>query len=127
MLPLDDDQPDEWEVLARLALVLQGAGATADPALVDDLMITSMVQGSVADETSPIHGRDADEILEALAPRRGPERILDFLLRTGPYGEGFGADPDGLSLDHAPRQPARRRPRRPRSPGCPTCCARPTG
>ncbi len=62
-------------------------------------MITSMVQGSVGDETSPIHGRDAEEILEALAPRRGPERILDFLLRTGPYGEGFGADPDGLSLE----------------------------
>ena len=99
ILPLDPDQPTEWEVLARLALVLQGAGATADPAIVDDLMVTSMVQGSVADETSPIHGRGLDEILEALAPRRGPERILDFLLRTGPYGEGFGADPDGLSLD----------------------------
>jgi anaerobic selenocysteine-containing dehydrogenase len=99
VLPLDPDQPTEWEVMARLALVLQGAGATADPALVDDLMITSMVQGSVGDETSPIHGRDVDEILEVLAPRRGPERILDFLLRTGPYGEGFGADPDGLSLD----------------------------
>ena len=63
-------------------------------------MITSMVQGSVADETSPIHGRDVDEILEAARPRgAGPERILDFLLRTGPYGEGFGADPDGSSLD----------------------------
>ena len=99
VLPLDADQPTEWEVLARLALVLQGAGATADPALVDDLMITSMVQGSVADETSPIHGRDVDEILEELSPRRGPERILDFLLRTGPYGEGFGGDPDGSSLD----------------------------
>ena len=99
VLPLDADQPTEWEVLARLALVLQGAGTTADPALVDDLMITSMVQGSVADETSPIHGRDVDEILEELGPRRGPERILDFLLRTGPYGEGFGGDPDGSSLD----------------------------
>ncbi|MEO7430413.1 MAG: molybdopterin oxidoreductase family protein, partial [Acidimicrobiales bacterium] len=41
----------------------------------------------------------ADEILATLAPRTGPERILDFLLRTGPYGEGFGGDPDGLSLD----------------------------
>ena len=71
VLPLDDDQPDEWEVLARLALLLQGAGATADPAIVDDLMITSMVQGSVADETSPIHGRDADEILEALGAAHG--------------------------------------------------------
>ena len=99
VLPLDDDQPSEWEVLARLALVLQGAGATADPALVDDLMITSLVQAAVGDETSPIHGRDVDEILGLLAPRTGPERILDLQLRTGPYGEGFGADPDGLSLD----------------------------
>ncbi len=100
VLPLDPDQPTEWEVLARLALVLQGAGAAADPAIVDDLMVTAMVQGSVGDETSPIHGREVDEVLAELAPRTGPERILDFLLRTGPYGEGFGADPDGLSLDH---------------------------
>jgi anaerobic selenocysteine-containing dehydrogenase len=37
--------------------------------------------------------------METLAARRGPERILDLMLRTGPYGDGFGADPDGLSLD----------------------------
>jgi len=99
VLPLDDGALDEWQVLARLALVLQGMGTQADPSVVDDLMISSMVQGSVADETSPVFGRDPDEVLAALAPRVGPERILDFLLRTGPYGEGFGRDPDGLSLD----------------------------
>ena len=37
VLPLDDDQLDEWEILARLALIVQGAGAAADPAIVDDL------------------------------------------------------------------------------------------
>jgi anaerobic selenocysteine-containing dehydrogenase len=99
VLPLDPDQLDEWEVLSRLALVLQGMGAAADPALVDDLMIASLVQSSVADDTSPIHDRDPDEVLALLAPRTGPERIVDFLLRTGPYGDGFGADPNGLSLD----------------------------
>ncbi len=99
VLPLEDGELSEWEVLARLALVLQGAGPEADPAIVDDLMIGSMVQGSVADETSAIFGREPEEILEELAPRSGPERIVDFLLRTGPYGEGFGADPDGVSLD----------------------------
>ncbi|MFZ6004991.1 MAG: molybdopterin oxidoreductase family protein [Actinomycetota bacterium] len=99
VLPLEEGQLDEWQVLARLALVLQGMGASADPAIVDDLMITSMVQGSVADEASPVFGREVDEVMEALAPRTGPERILDFLLRTGPYGEGFGRDPEGLTLD----------------------------
>jgi anaerobic selenocysteine-containing dehydrogenase len=99
ILPLGPDELDEWQVMARLALVLQGQGATADPALVDDLVIGAMVQGSVGDETSPVFGADPDAVLAALAPRTGPERILDFLLRTGPYGEGFGRNPDGLSLD----------------------------
>jgi anaerobic selenocysteine-containing dehydrogenase len=31
--------------------------------------------------------------------------VLDFLLRTGPYGDGFGADPDGLTLDMLERNP----------------------
>jgi anaerobic selenocysteine-containing dehydrogenase len=34
-----------------------------------------------------------------LSPRRGPERVLDFMIRTGPYGDGFGADPGRLTLD----------------------------
>jgi len=99
VLPLDAGQLAEWEVFARLALLLQGAGAEGDPAVVDDLMIDSLVRASIGDETSPIHGRDPEEILLALAPRRGPARLIDFMVRTGPYGEGFGADPDGLSLD----------------------------
>ncbi len=99
VLPLGPDELDEWEVLARLALVLQGFGATSDVALVDDLMIDSLVRSGIGDETSPIHGREPEEVLAALAPRRGPARIIDFMLRTGPYGEGFGADPDGVSLD----------------------------
>ena len=105
VLPLDEDQPDEWEVLARLALLLQGAGAAGDPSIVDDLMIDGMVRSSVGDETSPIHGRDPESIMEALAPRTGPERLLDFLLRTGPYGDGFGADPQGLSLSTLEENP----------------------
>ena len=98
LLPLDEGQPPEWEVLARLALVAQGLGASADPALVDDLMVGALVDSAVRDETSPVAGRDPAEITAALGDRRGPERLLDLMLRTGPYGDGFGANPDGLSL-----------------------------
>jgi anaerobic selenocysteine-containing dehydrogenase len=99
VLPLDDGQLAEWHVLARLALVVQGFGADADPALVDALVLRTMVEGAVADETSPVAGRDADEIIALLGERTGPPRIIDFMLRTGPYGDGFGANPAGLSLD----------------------------
>jgi anaerobic selenocysteine-containing dehydrogenase len=99
VLPLDEGQPDEWHVLARLALVVQSFGADADPALVDDLVLRTLVEGAVADETSPVAGREVDEIIALLGERTGPSRIIDFMLRTGPNGEGFGTRPDGLSLD----------------------------
>src|SRR5690606_25195858 len=39
------------------------------------------------------------EIVALLGERTGPERLLDLLLRTGPYGDGFGAEAGGLTLD----------------------------
>ena len=54
VLPLDDGQLDEWEILARLALVAQGMGADADPAIVDDLVVRTLVDAAVGDETGPI-------------------------------------------------------------------------
>ncbi len=91
VLPLAEGEPDEWEILAKVALIFQGLGAAAAPSIVDDLVVTTLVQSAVGDEHGPIAGRDSEEILAALAPRTGPERLLDLLLRTGPYGDGFGA------------------------------------
>jgi len=99
VLSLDEGQLDEWKILARLALVAQGMGADADPTIVDDLVVGTLVDAAVADETGPLAGRDADEILALLGERTGPDRLIDLMIRTGPYGDGFGADPDGLTLD----------------------------
>ena len=99
VFPLDDDQPDEWEILARLGLIAAGMGPDADPAVADDLMVRGLVQSSVNDVSSPIHGRDVDEIIEALGDRRGPARLLDVMLQAGPFGAGFGAVDGGASLD----------------------------
>jgi anaerobic selenocysteine-containing dehydrogenase len=91
-------QPDEWEILLRLAGIVAGQGPAADVAALDDLVASQVVGGEVGREGSPVAGREPAELLAALAPRRGPERILDFLLRSGPYGDAFGARPDGLTL-----------------------------
>ena len=100
VLPLDG-QPDEWEVISKLTLVAQGMGVDADPALADDRAIDAMVRGAVRSEHSGLHGRDPDEILAELnaSGRVGPERMLDFMLRSGPFGDGFGSEPEGTSLD----------------------------
>jgi anaerobic selenocysteine-containing dehydrogenase len=97
--------PAEWEVFMRLAGVIAGQGPNADVELFDDMVIQTLIQREVGNEASPIAGRDPAELLEALEPRRGPERVLDFMLRSGPYGDGFGTDPDGLSLDRLEQNP----------------------
>ena len=85
VFPLEPGQLDEWQILAKLALAAQGLGADADPALADEAAIRVLVERAVADPHSPLHGRDADEVLAELAPRTGPERMLDLMLRVGPY------------------------------------------
>ncbi len=87
----------EWEILLRLTGILLGQGPKADTRALDELAIRLRVESSVRALGSPIHGRKAEEILGALAPRRGPERLIDLALRTGPYGDHFGAR-SGLSL-----------------------------
>jgi anaerobic selenocysteine-containing dehydrogenase len=101
VLPLPEGQLDEWRVLAHLALIAQGSrlGGAADPAVVDDLVIGSLVGAAVADEHGPLYGREVDELLAALAPRTGPERIIDFYVRSGPYGDHFAVREGGLTLD----------------------------
>jgi anaerobic selenocysteine-containing dehydrogenase len=70
----------------------------ADVEALDDFVLMQQVDQAVGAPGSPIQGRDPAEIVAALAPRRGPERLLDLALRTGPYGDGFGARPGGLTL-----------------------------
>ncbi len=72
VLPLDEGQLAEWEVMARLALAAQGMGADADPALVDDLMIRTLVDAAVATSTARPHGRDPEESWPPLGDRPGP-------------------------------------------------------
>jgi anaerobic selenocysteine-containing dehydrogenase len=96
---LDREAPAEWEVFMRLAGIVAGQGPNGDVAAFDDMVIQSLIQREVGAEGSRVFGRDAAELMEALEPRRGPERVLDFMLRVGPYGDGFGEHPDGLTLD----------------------------
>ena len=97
--------PAEWEVFMRLAGVIAGQGPNADVALFDDMVVQTLIQRETGNEASPLAGRDQGELLEALEPRRGPERVLDFMLRSGPYGDGFGSDPDGMTLDLLEQNP----------------------
>ncbi|HYQ64355.1 molybdopterin-dependent oxidoreductase [Actinophytocola sp.] len=82
---LPTDVPQEWETLLRLTGVVMGMGATPDLAALDDF---------VANQMAERHGVEAGE-------RRGPERLVDIMLRGGPYDltlADLEAAPHGVDL-----------------------------
>ena len=95
---LPDGTPDEAQIISRLTLGILGAGTDADPELVDQQIISAVLAKEVDDEHSPVAGRDATELAAMLTGARGYERRLDMMLRLGPFGDAFGATPDGLTL-----------------------------
>jgi hypothetical protein len=106
VLPLGEGMLDEWETVLRLTGVVTGQGPDADIAAIDEFVARAAIGREVADEHSPWHGRDVEEALAELAPRVGPARMLDLLLRTGPYGltlDAVEAAPHGIDL--GPLQP----------------------
>ncbi|MGJ3559149.1 molybdopterin dinucleotide binding domain-containing protein [Streptomyces sp. INA 01156] len=116
----------ETEILARLVLAATGRHG-ADPAAVDRLVVDQTLGKAVNDPHSPVHGRDPEELAKLLTGDDGPERRLDMMLRLGPYGDGFGAEPDGLTLnkllahphgiDLGPLRPPSAAPEDPQRPG----------
>ncbi|MFE2521437.1 molybdopterin oxidoreductase family protein [Streptomyces mirabilis] len=97
-VPLEPGRMAETEILARLVLAATGMHG-ADPSAVDAMVIDSSLGKAVQDPHGPVHERDPKELATRLTGESGPERRLDMMLRLGPYGEGFGARPDGLSLE----------------------------
>ncbi len=96
-VPLEPGRMAETEILARLVLAATGTHG-ADPAAVDAMVIDQTLGKSVKEAHSPVHGRDPQALAKELDGDTGPERRLDLMLRLGPYGDGFGVRPDGLTL-----------------------------
>ncbi|MBU3749999.1 MAG: molybdopterin-binding oxidoreductase [Mycobacterium sp.] len=102
---LPDDRPDEVEIICRLVLGMLGLGVDADPKLVDDQIVAAVLDKEVGDPTSPVAGREIAELVAMLPDGPGYERRLDMMLRLGPFGDAFGARPDGLNLQRLKDNP----------------------
>ncbi|MGX2998094.1 molybdopterin-dependent oxidoreductase [Streptomyces sp. JNUCC 64] len=96
-VPLDPGAMAETEIHARLVLAATGRHG-ADPSEVDALVVGTTLRQAVADPSGPVHARDPEALAAELHGACGAERRLDLMLRLGPYGDGFGARPDGLTL-----------------------------
>ena len=89
VFPPAPGRPAEWEILLKLGALAGGMTLEQiDVAAIDDgyFMALAMAQGIDAAKILPLY--------EA----RGPERLLDLQIRSGPFGDRYGERPDGLTL-----------------------------
>ena len=70
------DHPPEWQTLLRLAAIVQGHGARADVLALDDAQFAHEMSRHADAPDAPTHA--------ALQRLRGPQRLLEWGLRTGP-------------------------------------------
>ena len=85
---LPTDLPQEWETILRLVGVVTGQGPAADVAALDGFVAAQAAQRAGVDPAVVAH-------------RRGPARLVDIMLRGGPYGltlADLEAAPHGLDL-----------------------------
>jgi anaerobic selenocysteine-containing dehydrogenase len=94
--PATPDRPEAWQVLSNLSARLMGLVGMSEKD-VDDFVFRKVVE-AVVKRGGSWQGLTVDEVIEEVDGVLGPERVIDLLLRVGPYGDGFGRHPDGLTL-----------------------------
>ena len=84
------DWVPEWQVLLRLGAIINGMhNDEIDIAALDNAFFSNLCTYA---------GIDPAPVLAA-APTPGPERIIDWAIRLGPWGDRYGERPDGLTMD----------------------------
>ncbi|MBX9982894.1 MAG: molybdopterin dinucleotide-binding protein [Mycobacterium sp.] len=84
------ERPHEWEILIRLTGLCTGTPA-------EDVDVDAIDDGFF-DYLAFTRGLDGATIRQRYQ-HGGPERMLDLTLRTGPFGDRYGDNPGGLTLD----------------------------
>ncbi len=95
-VPHDEATPEAWEVLLNIGARLMGM-VDASTKQIDDALFAQLA-GTLVKRNAQWPGLTMAEVNEKLGDTFGPSRTIDFLLRIGAYGDGFGRNPEGLSL-----------------------------
>ena len=83
------DRPAEWEILTVLGAMCAGIrNADIDVAMLDEGFFGALAEAKGVEPSVALAG----------SPGRGPMRLLDLQIRTGPWGDRYGEVPDGLNL-----------------------------
>jgi anaerobic selenocysteine-containing dehydrogenase len=89
-----EGQRHQWQIYCELGARLAGAPSWE---VVDDMMVKGMLAMMVGPGTG-CPNITPEAAYEDLQDEHGPLRMVECMIRVGPYGDKFGANPEGLNL-----------------------------
>jgi anaerobic selenocysteine-containing dehydrogenase len=95
------DSKHQWQILLELAAGMSGTTAKA----LDDLLLGHLLSATVGAPQTACPELSPDEARRKLGASPGPDRVIDLMLRAGPFGDRFRDDAPGLSLAKLKAQP----------------------
>jgi anaerobic selenocysteine-containing dehydrogenase len=97
------DRPADSRSQEELLLEITGRMHGIAPADLDAMMLDGMIEGML--QAPSLRHLDSETVKAATSGHEGGERLLDILLRAGPYGDKFEEGDAGLNLDRVKASP----------------------
>ena len=91
----------DGEILLQLNARILGV----EPAALEEQALQGMIAQTLGADGELAARLSVAECFDAVAIHEGPARFIDLLIRTGPFGDRFGARPDGLTLSRLQEMP----------------------
>jgi anaerobic selenocysteine-containing dehydrogenase len=102
VFPDSGDQLKGWEIMRGLAAHLTGQ----DEDELEETFVRNWLKGFIAGGEHPRAAEiDLEAARSAIGDTPGPDRLYDVLIRTGRYGDAFGLDPEGLTVERLAQHP----------------------
>lgn len=99
---IEEGQLHDWDIFLGLAARLGGRSE----AEVEEGLITGWLQRFLAQGNHPrLPEVDLETARAAISSEHGPDRLFDVLVRSGSYGDAFGLETDGLTIERMARTP----------------------
>jgi anaerobic selenocysteine-containing dehydrogenase len=93
VLEAPEGAKQQWEILLELAARLGGVPAET----VEELLLSRVLRSCVGGEPGASPAPSEERVRALLGDEPGPERLLDAMLRSGPYGDHFEEKSSGAS------------------------------
>jgi anaerobic selenocysteine-containing dehydrogenase len=107
LFDLQEGYLSDWDAFLQVCSLAAGGDVLGEEGLLamENQMISAVLSPATQDPYSVAYGLDVEEAMSKLTSKRGIDRVIETGFRSGPYGDGFGKNPNGITLEKIIAEP----------------------